>query len=512
MAGAANDDSGRDASSPRRRFERRYHNALEEHFRAPTDQGLADAKDLGRQALSDGISILDVVATHMAGRRGLFPDVGSRFADIDAFLSASLTAFQHLQDELHEAQRFADAEARRIGVLRRMRDVAAELARSTTRRSVAGAMLRATMEISGGEVGAVVIFRGGTRSLNRRSDLLATIPQRDAGLMRALGAAADAIEALLEPHASLELVELDEIRAAIGDEPSSVLGVRSLVVHPIVWQSKVRGALLIMSKRERAFDRVDRELVDAVIVMGSPALERAGRYDIDHEIALKLQRGMMAIPPCDAPETPWSAHYSSAATGLVGGDWYDVIDLGERVGFAVGDIVGRGIDSAVAMGQVRSAGRALANCLRTPRAVVDGLDQFVAATGCGEGSSMAYLTIDRCSGELAYAVAGHPPPLVLLPDGTDVWLNGASSALLGRGGPRPSASLRVEPGTTIVLYTDGLVERRGEPIDVGLTRLVDAARGLIQEKDRARHLVEAVGSSDGIDDDVAVVVVSFVGR
>ena len=121
------------------------------------------------------------------------------------------------------------------------------------------------------------------------------------------------------------------------------------------------------------------------IVMGAPALERAGRYDIDHEIALKLQRGMMSIPPFDAPETPWSAHYSSAATGLVGGDWYDVIDLDERVGFAIGDIVGRGIDSAVAMGQVRSAGRALANCFDKPHELLDGLDHFAAATGCGAG-------------------------------------------------------------------------------------------------------------------------------
>ena len=422
----------------------------------------------------------------MEARRGLFPDVGSQFADIDAFLRQSLTAFQHLQVELQEAHRLADAEARRIDVLRRMRDVALELARSTTRRAVAAAMLRATMEISGGEVGTVALFRGRARGRDRRPDLLATMPPRDARRLRALSAAADAIDGLLEPHASLELSELDEIRQAIGDGPSAVLGVRSLAVHPIVWRSRVRGALIIASTRERAFERVDRELLDAVIVMGAPALERAGRYDIDHEIALKLQRGMMSIPPCDAPETPWSAHYSSAATGLVGGDWYDVIDLEERVGFAIGDIVGRGIDSAVAMGQVRSAGRALANCFDKPHELLEGLDHFAAATGCGEDSSMAYLTIDRGSGALAYAVAGHPPPLVLLPDGTGIWLDGASSSLLGRGGPRPSASLFVDPGTTIVLYTDGLVERRGEPLDAGLSRLVEAVRGLTGQEDRAR--------------------------
>ena len=91
--------------------------------------------------------------------------------------------------------------------------------------------------------------------------------------------------------------------------------------------ARSRGALIFAARRRARSSSVDRELLDAVVVMGAPALERAGRYDIDHEIALKLQRGMMSVPPFDLPETPWSAHYSSAATGLVGGDWYDVIDL-----------------------------------------------------------------------------------------------------------------------------------------------------------------------------------------
>ena len=512
MAAAANNESARGAASPRRLFESRYTDAVTAHFHEPSEGGLAAAEDLGRAALSDGISILDVVSIHMAARRGLFPDVGSQFADIDAFLLQSLTAFQHLQEELQEAQRLADVEARRFDVLRQMRDVAIELSKSTTRRAVAAAMLRSTMAISGGEFGTVALFRGSARGRHRRPDLQATMPPRDARLLRALSSVANAIDGLLEPHASLELADGDEIRQAIGDDPSTALGVRSLAVHPIVWRSKVRGALIIGSTRTRAFARIDRELVDAIVVMGAPALERAGRYDIDHEIALKLQRGMMAIPAFDAPETPWSAHYSSAATGLVGGDWYDVIDLDERVGFAIGDIVGRGIDSAVAMGQVRSAGRALANCFDKPHELLDGLDHFAAATGCGQDSSMAYLTIDRRRGEVAYAVAGHPPPLVLLPGGDVIWLDGASSALLGRGGPRPSATLNVEPGTTIVLYTDGLVERRGEPLDQGLSRLLDAARNLPDQNDRARHLVEAVGAQGGIDDDVAVVVVSFLGN
>jgi Stage II sporulation protein E (SpoIIE)/Phosphoserine phosphatase RsbU, N-terminal domain len=512
MAGPANTPSARGAGTPRRQFEQRYHDALGAHFADPTPLGLAEAQELGREALSEGISILDVVSIHMDARRGLFPDVGTRFADIDAFLRRSLLAFHHLQDELYDAQRLVDAEGRRVAALRRMRDVAAALSRATTRRAVAAVILRATMEVTGGQVGTVALFRGRARGSDRRPDLLATQPPRDARRLRALNAAADAIDGLLEPHASLELSSLEEIRRAIGDTASAVLGVLTLAVHPIVWGDRVRGALLIAATEERAFERVDRELVDAIVVMGAPALQRAGRYDIDHEIALKLQRGMMSIPSIDAAGTPWSAHYSSAATGLVGGDWYDVIDLEDRIGFSIGDIVGRGINAAVAMGQVRSAGRALANCFDKPHELLVGLDHFAASTGCGEDSSMAYLTINRQSGEVGYAVAGHPPPLVLLPNGSAIWLDGASSALLGRGGARPDASLFVDPGTTIVLYTDGLVERRGEALDEGLSRLVEAARGLAGSNEPARRLVETIGSRSRIDDDVAVVMVTYAGR
>jgi hypothetical protein len=440
----------------------------------------------------------------------LFPDVGARFADIDAFLLASLTAFQHVREDLETAQRHADAHERRIDALGTLRDVAAELARATTRRAVASVMLRMAMELTDGRFGTVVLFRGRTKGRDRRPDLLATVPPRDARRSRALGAAAHGIDGLLEAHASLELSTPAEVRSAIGDEPAGLLEADTLLAYPIVWRDAVRGAL-ILTAGEGGLVHVDRHLLDAVVVMAVPALERAGRYDVDHEIALKLQRGMLSVAAFDPPELRWSARYTSAATGLVGGDWYDVIDLDDRVGLAIGDIVGRGIDAAVAMGQVRSAGRALANCFDKPHEVIEGLDHFASATGCGEDSSMAYLTINRKSGEVGYSVAGHPPPLVLRPDDTEAWLDKAGGSLLGRGGPRPSASLFVDPGTTIVLYTDGLVERRGESLDAGLAGLVEAAKAVAAEDDPARQLVERFSSERPVDDDVAVVVVRFVG-
>jgi hypothetical protein len=518
MAGPANKNTARGAGSPRRRFEQRYRRALEAHFHTPTQSGLASAHALGREALSEGVSIIDVANIHMAARRGLFPEIGDRFSDIDAFLRESLIAFEELQAELVDqsvlqtaARRAAEEASLRF---RTMRDVAAELSQATTRRAVAGVMLAAVLELSGASLGAVVLYPTGDRKRPHRPELLASVPSRDRRRVRALHAAADAVGRLLQPYASLEVVDRTEIEETIGVEPTAVLEVAALVIDPIVWHGRVAGAVIVAWTDQAAFENADRDLALAPVVLGGGALERAGRYDTDHEIALTLQRGMMSMPSFDVPETPWSAHYSAATRGLVGGDWLDVMDLDGRTGFAIGDIVGRGLDAAVAMGQVRSAARALANCFEKPHELVEGLDRFAASTGCGEDSSMVYLTIDRHTGEIAYAVAGHPPPLVVPPDGPPRWLDGASSTLLGRGGDRPSASVIAEPGTVVVLYTDGLVERRGEPLDEGLARLAEAVGALAGEErhNHARRLAAMIASPEAIDDDVAVLYVSYVGR
>jgi hypothetical protein len=501
------------ANSPRRRFERSYRDALEKHFRDPSDAGLAAARVLGEQAIAEGVSIVDMASIHMQARRGYFPDLAPRLADIDAFLRESLTAFEHQQAELRRQSERRHVAERASRHFRTMRDVASDLAQATTRRAVASIVLKATLDLSGGRIGAVALFGGASHHRSQRPEVLATVPARDARRVRALTAAAGAVEGLLEAHSSLELSSRDEIRHAIGEAPEATLELAALAALPIVWGGRVHGAVIVGWTDGSAYDGVDRGLIVGPVLLGAAALERAGRCDTDHEIALTLQRGMLAMPTFELPEVLWSAHYSSAARGLVGGDWYDVMDLNDRVGLAVGDIVGRGLDAAVAMGQVRSASRALASCFDRPDQLIVGLDRFASATGCGDDSSMVYVTVDRRSGEVTYSLAGHPPPLLMAPDGTTMWLDKESSGLLGRGGVRRSSSLVVEPGTTIVLYTDGLVERRGETLDQGLARLAEAARTVLSE-DRsspARRLAAMVTSPETINDDVAVVVATYLG-
>src|SRR5262249_55228909 len=158
MAGPANRDSARGAGLPRRRFEERYRRVLEAHFGAPSQGGLDAAHELGRQAPAEGGSIVDVANIHMAARRGLFPEIGERFGDIDAFLREALTAFAELQAELqdHSAQQAAARRAAEQASLRfrTMRDVATELSQASTRRAVAGVMLAAVLELSEASLGA----------------------------------------------------------------------------------------------------------------------------------------------------------------------------------------------------------------------------------------------------------------------------------------------------------------------------------------------------------------------
>ena len=153
----------------------------------------------------------------------------------------------------------------------------------------------------------------------------------------------------------------------------------------------------------------DRDELRAALSMTGPALRRAGRYDIDHEIAVTLQRSQLTVPTVEIPGITWSARYRSGSPGVAGGDWYDVIALERgRVAVVIGDIVGKGVQAAAAMGQLRSATRALANRVDDPGPLLEALDDYVRATGQGLFSSLALVVID--AGRRARPAGRRRPP------------------------------------------------------------------------------------------------------
>ncbi|MFG2330815.1 PP2C family protein-serine/threonine phosphatase [Streptomyces sp. NPDC048604] len=199
----------------------------------------------------------------------------------------------------------------------------------------------------------------------------------------------------------------------------------------------------------------------------------------EREVALALQEAMLPAP---APigEHPTAVRYRPAAGALnVCGDWYDLVALsgGDRIGVAVGDVVGHGLAAAGVMGQLRSALSAASRVVAGPAQALDVLDLYARSVDGAENTTAVETWIDWDRGVIAYSCAGHPPPALLRTDGTVEFLDAATDPPLGARlahTPRPQAEIACAVGDTLVLYTDGLIERRHEDIDASLRRLAGA--------------------------------------
>lgn len=275
--------------------------------------------------------------------------------------------------------------------------------------------------------------------------------------------------------------------------------------------SDVRGVMAVVLNPQRPFDATYREFIALIGDTIGTALDNAYRRAVEvgefRAISDTLQAAMLR-PASDLPTV--AARYVPAAGNLaVGGDWYDVIDLGAtHRGVVVGDCVGHGLDAATVMGQLRSAARAMLLEGRDPAATLEGLDAFAGTLPGAEFATVVCAVFDRQSDVVTYARAGHPPPLVVSDDGV-VWLDGAGGVPLmaNRARPRVNASYTCRPGDRIVLYTDGFVERRGEVLDVGFDRLVDAIAHLrdLPVQQLADGLLHRL-LPEPSDDDVVLVV------
>ncbi|HEX2411111.1 MAG TPA: SpoIIE family protein phosphatase [Solirubrobacteraceae bacterium] len=238
------------------------------------------------------------------------------------------------------------------------------------------------------------------------------------------------------------------------------------------------------------------------------------RYE--HAVAVSLQRALLPERLVGNPHVALSALYRASDERLeVGGDWYETLALpGGRLGVAVGDVVGHGLEAAVAMGQLRTAVAALGRDCGSPVELLEQLDEFAAKSSAMHYSSACFASLDPATGVVDYASAGHPPILLVDPRTGSRFLEGGLSwplcAVHGKRAPHGSA--RLEPGATLVLYSDGLVERRGEPIDIGLERLAAAAnRSQALEPEALCHaLVAELIDGRRVEDDVVVVAVRLL--
>ncbi|MFD5115551.1 SpoIIE family protein phosphatase [Streptomyces sp. NPDC058391] len=247
------------------------------------------------------------------------------------------------------------------------------------------------------------------------------------------------------------------------------------------------------------------------------AAERLRTSERRHrQTAVTLQRSLLPQELEQPDDLRVAATYQpGGADAAVGGDWYDVITLGAgRTALVIGDVMGRGVRAAAVMGQLRTAVRAYARLDLPPHEVLQLLDGLASEIDASQIATCVYAVHDPNEGRLVYASAGHLPILVRAEDGTVERAEEPTGPPLGTGGwIHTSGSIALPPGSTAVLYTDGLVERRGEDIDEGvasLERALSGAKGSPQVV--CDRLIRSLGVTADHDDDVAVLVLQHPAR
>jgi PAS domain S-box-containing protein len=262
------------------------------------------------------------------------------------------------------------------------------------------------------------------------------------------------------------------------------LGVGSYVMVPVRARGAVIGWLALgQTESGRRFNAADLAFAVDLGERIGLIVETGRLVDAEHEIASELQQRLLPAALVAPQGTAVAARYRAGHARLgIGGDWYEVVGRADgRVVIAVGDIVGHGARAAAAMGQVRSALTATAGAADGPTEVLTRLEDFAQRTPDVQHSTVCVLFLDPATGDLRYASAGHPPPALLSPDGHAELLQGGRSwplcAIDSRNNslpPRREARAQMPVGARLLLYTDGLIERRDASLDVGLARLVTA--------------------------------------
>jgi signal transduction histidine kinase/DNA-binding response OmpR family regulator len=253
-------------------------------------------------------------------------------------------------------------------------------------------------------------------------------------------------------------------------------------------------------------DITDQRETQRAVADAVAAREVAAR---EHRIADELQRSLVPAPGFSPDGLSIATYYRPGVEGTqVGGDWYDVVDLGAgRTALILGDVMGRGVRAAAVMGQLRAAIRAYAQLDLRPADILSLIDVTVRSLGDDQIVTCVYAVYDPDDQTLTYANAGHLPPILIGPEGEPVHLLGASGPPLGVGPLAVDAEqIPFPPDTTLLLYTDGLVERRGTDIDRGMSRLVDALARVDGSLASSPGELVAAMLPDGPDDDVAVLV------
>lgn len=321
---------------------------------------------------------------------------------------------------------------------------------------------------------------------------------------------------------TLVTVEDEHVDAVASTETAQVLrrlGLGSAIVVPLRARGLVTGSLTLLSGPDRAaFTEDDLATASDLGARAGVALENARLYAQQRTSSETLQRSMLSPPTQSAGLSIATRYHPAAEAAQVGGDWYDAFTQPDgRTVVVIGDVMGHDVSAAAAMGQLRTLVRALAyDRSAQPDEVLRRLDDVLAGLGLTTLATAVVLQLDPESADgsrvIRWCTAGHLPPVVADPDGSVRFLAGEGIVLgLGAGQQRVQQEARLERGATLLLYTDGLVERRDRPMDVRLGELRDVVHAVAEVEGADvetlcdQLLVRML--PDGSDDDVAIVAV-----
>lgn len=288
------------------------------------------------------------------------------------------------------------------------------------------------------------------------------------------------------------------------------LGVASAFVVPMIVSGEVVGVMaFVRSRQGDEFSTDDVQLASTLVNRATLAVQNARLYGRQTTVAEALQQAVLpeALPQIHGVQL--SARYEPAVGGAgVGGDFYDAFRLPSgKVALAIGDAAGHGLQAGALMGQLRNALRAYAVELRGPGATLQSLSDLLTLVEPDAFATVFYAELDPLTGELTWASAGHPPPLLTMPGSAPRFLDGHTSPPLGVY-VQPAADARVvlPPGGGLFLYTDGLIERRHAPITAGLDALHGVLAGETIAPTTVDRVVDRMRDGAGFPDDVCVLL------
>lgn len=290
---------------------------------------------------------------------------------------------------------------------------------------------------------------------------------------------------------------------------AAMTGHETFLALPLVAARRLAALLVASWEHQHALVAEDRAVVEAVAGQAAQALGRAGRYESEQAIAETLQRSVLpdSLPRVEGIEL--AARYLPGSKQLdVGGDWFDALPLPDgKLGLVVGDVVGKGVQAAASMSQLRNAIRAFSVERLKPSSALARLNRLSVDVLDTSFATVVYVTIDPGSGMCRIATAGHPPPLLAYADGRVELLEGTRGLPLGTemDAKYRQDTVELHAGTVLLLYTDGLVERRGRSIDDGLADLRAAVANAPTDPDRLlEHILDAVIGTREREDDIAM--------